>query len=182
MTEKFKNDYRIESTRLQAWNYAWPGTYFITICTQDRKPYFGKIENGKIQLSELGIAVETEWLKTPGIRPDMNLELDAFVVMPNHFHAILVIGENEYNQHRGRDAMHCVSTAINKFAPQSKNLSSIVRGFKSSITTYARKHDIAFQWQERFYDHIIRNDESYHRIKNYIATNPQNWETDTLKV
>jgi len=192
--EKFQNKYRIPSTRLQNWDYGANASYFITICTHNREHYFGEIINGEMILNELGRIVETEWMKTIEIRPDMNLEFGVFVVMPNHFHAIIIIGENEYNTQRDaqrRDAMHRVSTTnaatnetdstkpINKFGPQSKNLASIMRGFKSSITTYSIKNRMNdFAWQTRFHDHIIRDSAEFERIQNYIANNPMNWDSD----
>jgi putative transposase len=238
MPEKFLNKYRIPSARLQDWDYKSAAPYFVTICTHNREHYFGEIRDGEMQLSAIGQIVEAEWTKTPAIRPDMNLELGEFVVMPNHFHGILIIGENEFNttvppldrnsedintgmiddsngnvemrrgrtleivdecRDVGRDAMHCVSTAErvppplattyatkNKFAPQSKNLASIIRGFKSSVTTQVKKlygngdaNDITpFAWQPRFHDHIIRDAESFEHIQNYIANNPLNWMGD----
>jgi hypothetical protein len=81
-----------------------------------------------------------------------------------------------------RDAIHGVSTNANefknKFTPQSKNLSSIIRGFKSAVTTYARKNSIEFDWQTRFHDHIIRSNDAYQRISNYIINNPRKWQQD----
>ena len=82
-----------------------------------------------------------------------------------------------------RDAMHLFSTTgntidnsifdqKNKFGPQSKNLASIIRGFKSAVTTYARKNDIAVGWQARFHDHIVGSNKEYMRIADYIETNP----------
>ena len=195
MMEKYMNKYRIPPARLQNWDYGWDAAYFITICTKNRECFFGNIGIDGIQLSEIGKIVESEWIKTPEIRPDMNLELGAFVVMPNHFHAIIIIGKNKYNtknvmgdtnaQHC-RDAMHCVSTAnqsnINKsqnqFGPQSKNLASILRGFKSSVTTQAKQINPDFAWQPRFHDHIIRDDASYRQISQYTISNPQNWKKD----
>ena len=112
----------------------------------------------------------------------MNLELGEFVVMPNHFHGIMIIGENEFN---GEDAMHCVSTShaaqpatANKFGAQSKNLGSIMRGFKSSVTTHAKILNIEFGWQARYHDHIIRSHDEFVRISNYILNNPNNWKDD----
>jgi hypothetical protein len=70
---KFQNKYRIPSTRLQNWDYRWAGLYFITICTENREHYFGEITNRKMTLSEIGEIVESEWLKTFEMRPDMNL-------------------------------------------------------------------------------------------------------------
>src|SRR5215216_5208318 len=158
MSELFANKYRIPSARLQLWNYAKAGMYFITICTKNRECYFGEIAfDGRDAMhgvsmfypTEIGKIAQTEWFKTPGLRPDMNLELGEFVVMPNHIHGIILIGENEYNCDNRRDAMHGVSTTTttgiseckNQFAPQSKNIASIIRGYKSAITTYARKHN-----------------------------------------
>lgn len=159
-----------------------------------------------MDLSELGKIVEPEWLKTFQLRQDMNLQMGEYVVMPNHFHAIISIGINKYNSGRvdgfvgsvgndamGRDAMHRVFTDVtnetniakpidgvykNKFGPQSKNLASILRGFKSAVTTFARINNIQFDWQPRFHDHIIRTDESFQRISKYIANNPVNWKDD----
>ncbi|HEY9188846.1 MAG TPA: transposase [Ignavibacteria bacterium] len=196
---KYQNKYRIPSARLQHWNYGWNAAYFVTICTHNRQNFFGKIAFGKMVLSEIGEITRQEWLKTFEMRPDMNLTMGEFVVMPNHFHAIIIIGENEYNTQRiddrdgnryrdryRRDAMHCVSTYINndinttqnKFGPQSKNLASIVRGFKSAVTKRARSINPMFAWQRNYYEHIIRDDESYIKISKYIKNNPQNWNKD----
>jgi len=166
---KFKHKYRIESSRLKHWNYNSEGLYFVTINTEKQKNYFGEIINGEMVLNELGLVVYNEWMKTKEIRPDMNLELGEFVVMPNHFHGILGIGKNEYND-------KIIDIYRNTFGPQKKNLGSIVRGFKSAITTYAKKNKIEFGWQERFHDHIIRSYEEYLNITNYIKNNPKNWK------
>jgi REP element-mobilizing transposase RayT len=197
---------------LQNWDYGSDALYFVTICTAHRECYFGEIINGEMVLSELGKIVEPEWLKTIEMRPDMNLHMGEYVVMPNHFHAIISIGINKYNTGAfggvvggaiggavGRDARHRVSTDVtnvtnepnnnnipksidgiykNKFGPQSKNLASILRGFKSGVTTYARINNINFDWQPRFHDHIIRNNESFERISKYIVNNPANWKDD----
>jgi REP element-mobilizing transposase RayT len=217
--EKFQNKYRISSARLQNHDYASCGMYFVTICTKNRENYFGKIitsgidnEHFEMQLSEAGKIVESEWQKTPEVRPDMNLIIDEYQVMPNHFHAILIIGDNQFNTNKSiddphtnpadprRDAMLAslinsnpiseleiqmiMETNIvhkNKFAPQSKNLGSVMRGFKSAVTSYSKDHNIVFGWQPRYYDHIIRNYKEYHRIANYIRNNPANWENDKLR-
>ena len=177
MSEKFKNKYRIKSARLQNWDYGSNAAYFVTICTKDRACYFGEVIEGKMQLNEIGKIAESEWLKTFEMRPDMNLEMGEYVVMPNHIHAIIGIGKNKYNT-VCRDAMHCAST--NQFGPQSKNLASIIRGYKSSVKKYATMNHIDFVWQPRFHDHIIRNDESFHRISEYIINNPLNWHFKNL--
>ncbi|MFY7862184.1 MAG: transposase [Chitinophagales bacterium] len=192
MAQLFNNKYRISTARLQNWNYANEGMYFITICIKNRENYFGEIVDTILQPTNLGKIAHSEWFKSMEMRPDMNLELGEFVVMPNHIHGIIIIGENEFNTQRrdamhchGRDAMHCVSTMDNttneyknQFAPQSKNLSSIIRGYKSAVTTYARKNGIEFEWQPRFHDHIMRSMDDYHRISNYIINNPVKWQED----
>ncbi len=176
MTDKFHNNFRIPSARAQWWDYHWAGAYFITICTQNREHYFGEIVDGKMELSETGEIVETEWLKTFEIRADMNLWMGEFVVMPNHFHAIIGIGENAYNMQR--DNRDNNNEPHNQFGPQSKNLASIIRGFKSSVTMAARAISPHFQWQSRFYDHIVHDNESFKKKSNYIINNPVNWQED----
>jgi REP element-mobilizing transposase RayT len=190
MTKLFNNKYRIPSARLQHWNYANEGMYFITICTKNRKNYIGEIVSeetrclASLQPTEIGQIAHSEWYKTIELRPDSNLELGEFVVMPNHIHGIIIIGKNEYNMHQDQDtdAMDRVSANQtkykNQFAPQSKNLASIIRGYKSAVTTYARKNGIIFDWQPRFHDHIIRSMDEYHRISNYILNNPTKWYKD----
>lgn len=198
MSDKFLNKFRIESSRLKEWNYSKAAAYYLTICTRNREHYFGEIHDEKMSLSPIGKIVESEWKKTPEIRPDMNLKLDEFVVMPNHFHGILIIGQNAFNtaictdaMHgnllHSTDAMHGVSTNTpnNKFASQSKNLASIIRGFKSAVTSQVKKNGLEyaigsissqFAWHPRFYDHIIRDTESLNRIRQYIIDNPKKWK------
>jgi hypothetical protein len=205
LPQLFNNKYRIPSARLQNWNYANEAMYFITICTKNKENYFGEIVNTNndtnaiLQPTEIGKIAQIEWYKSIEMRPDMNLEFGEFVVMPNHIHGIIMIGANKFNTSlERRDAIHGVSNNIingvstdamhgvssnaiefkNKFAPQSKNLSSIIRGFKSAVTTYARKNSIEFDWQTRFHDHIIRSNDAYQRISNYIINNPRKWQQD----
>ena len=231
--ERFQGKYRISSARLRNWDYASSGMYFVTLCAKNREHFFGHITKPlidkahfEIQLSEIGKIVESEWLKTAEVRPDMNLTLDEHQVMPNHFHAILIIGENQFNKNEliegsgenpfttHRDAMPHVSIELNsesdpipgfesdfdpefemdlldatnlklpgknKFAPQAKNLGSVMRGFKSAVTMYALNHNIVFGWQPRYYEHIIRNFDEFQRIADYIRNNPANWGNDRLR-
>ena len=172
--DKFKNKYRIPSARLQGFDYGSNACYYITICTKNRVHYFGEIVNGEMQLSEIGEIAQSEWINTAELRADMNLWLDEFVVMPNHFHCIICIGDNEYNR--------VVTEHKNKFGAQRKNLSSILRGYKSAVTTYARNNNIDFVWQERFHDSIIRDSKSLDNVRSYIFNNPQNWNDDELNV
>jgi putative transposase len=191
MEEKYKSKYRISSARLSHWDYNREAVYFITICTKDQEHFFGKIHppspvqtrcfasvppqekdddnQSPMHLSQIGEIAKTEWLKTPKIRQDMNLQLSEFIVMPNHFHAIISIGKNEYN------SIHTTQEYSNRFGSQRKNLASIIRGFKSTVTIQARKIDPCFSWHPRFHDHIIRDEKAFHRISNYIKNNPEKW-------
>jgi putative transposase len=191
--EKYQNKYRIPSARAIFWDYSLPGLYFITICTQNQIAWFGKVKDGEMLLSDIGEIVRSEWLKTFELRPDMNLLMGEFIVMPNHFHAIIGIGDNAYNR-TCRDAMHAVSmdkntactdamhgastTQHNVFGSQSKNLASIVRGFKSAVSKRAIAIASDFQWQARYHDHIIRNEDSHQHIAQYIINNPAKWADD----
>jgi len=178
--ELFKNKYRIPSARLQSWDYSNAGMYFITICTRNRECYFGNIANAEMHLSEIGRIAETKWLETLELRKDMNIELAEFQVMPNHFHAILMIGNNQYNSSTdaGNNTTIATNDKTNNFKPQSKNLSSILRGYKSAVTGFANNNNIDFVWQSRFHDHIIRSMDEYYRIAEYIINNPARWLED----
>ena len=188
--DKFLGKYRNKSVRGNGWNYASPGSYFVTICTKNRIPFFGKIINGKQYLSDIGEIANSEWINTPAIRPDMNLNVDAFIIMPNHVHGIITIGYNQYNSIMrqagdGRVLMHqnpTITTAKkgykNEYGSQSKNLASIIRGFKSAVTIQARRINSDFGWQPKYHDVIIRDDASHQRIKKYINNNVTGWKTD----
>ena len=144
MSEKYQGRYRSESTRLNGWNYNSSAVYHVTINTSGGTHFFGNIEKGKMQLSQIGEIVREEWLNTMALRPDMNLELGEFVVMPNHFHALIHIGVNEFNQTRqGRLLRFPMEQDYpewkNTFGAQRKNLASIIRGFKSKVTSRVRR-------------------------------------------
>jgi putative transposase len=173
---KFNNKYRKESTRLKNWDYSWPGAYFVTILTSNRECYFGDLVDGKMNHNEIGKIAREEWLNTPAIRPDMNLELGEFVIMPNHFHGIITIGENEYNKITSLKTDNEVLESKIP-APQVKNLSSIIRGYKSSVTKRALLLNNDFKWHERFHDYVIRSHDEYLRISEYIRKNPTKWKS-----
>ena len=92
---KYRNKYRIPSTRLQKWDYGWNAIYFVTICTWHREHYFGEINNGAMCLSPIGTIANVLWHELKN--HFNNIELDAFVVMPNHIHGIIAINNNVNN-------------------------------------------------------------------------------------
>ncbi|MFA4967912.1 MAG: hypothetical protein WC624_06850, partial [Candidatus Margulisiibacteriota bacterium] len=105
-------------------------------------------------------------------------------VMPNHVHGILVIDDDGvFVETQNFASLHPQPPPPkplqnNQFGPQSKNLASIIRGFKIGVKKYATMHNIYFAWQSRFYDHIVRNHKSLSRIRKYIVENPMKWEND----
>jgi len=165
-----------ESVRLFGWDYSQSALYYITIVSKDREPDFGKIVNNTIQLSPLGIAVETCWKQIP--EHHAGVSLDQYVIMPNHLHGIVIVGNGIYP---GRDVQLNVPTKTipHRLSPVKGSLSVIVRTFKAAVTTWARRNGHGyFAWQPRFHDHIIRDEEDLARIREYIRENPLNWATD----
>ncbi len=186
MSDRFKNKYRIESTRLKHWDYGWNATYFITICTKNRECFFGDVVDGDMVLNEIGKIANDCWLEIPEHFPFV--KLGNHVIMPNHVHGIVVIDKPDDGRNDGRNvetqnfaSLQSVSSTKNKFGPQSKNLASIIRGFKIGVTKNARLIKPDFAWQSRFHDHIIRDDASFHRISEYIINNPLNWSDDQFR-
>ena len=178
MTERFRNKYRITSTRLQNWDYSWNASYFITICTKNREHFFGEINNGEMVLSDIGKFADHFWSKIPDHFP--YIILDAFVVMPDHIHGIIIIDNpNNWNvkiQNTNQNTEVKQTKGEERFQNQGKNtISSIIGSYKSVVSKNSRKIETDFGWQPRFYDHIIRDEKSFKRIQNYINNNPKNW-------
>jgi putative transposase len=170
----FLDQWRIESIRLKDWDYASPGMYFVTICTRDKNPYFGKIVDGKMILSEIGLIAENYWREIPEHFP--YTVLDEFIIMPDHIHGIIEITESIV------ETLHCnVSTeptnTMSKISPKPESLPTIIRSYKSICTKTINKkqNDNNFQWQSRYYDRVIRDPDELGRVREYIINNPINW-------
>ena len=164
---KFKNLYRIESTRLPNWDYT-QGSYFITVCTYLRAQSLAQVKDGNAQLTPMGIIAAEEWQSTASIRS--NVTLDAWVVMPDHVHAIIHI----YKEH------HADQGAVPP-RPQlrSGSLGAIVGQWKSAATKRIRAAGhTEFAWQTRFYDVIIRDATMLEQTRQYIDENPRRWSQD----
>ncbi|TSA16141.1 transposase [bacterium] len=175
------------SIRLRGYDYAQPGEYFITSCTSGREHLFGEIENGIMKLSELGRIVTEEWLRTPTIRS--NVELDEFIVMPDHFHGIIDLhaernGEHEQDSSCGGELQF--APTVTPFRSPSKTIGAIIRGFKAAATKRAnelRKTPGLPLWQRNYYEHIIRDQMELDRIREYILLNPAKWmDEEEIKV
>ena len=162
------------SIRLQGYDYAEAGAYFVTVCTYNREFLFGEITNGEMRLNEIGQVVIEEWLRTADVRK--NIELDAFVVMPNHFHGIVVITGN------GRGVLQYAPTANQpSLRSPSQTIGAIVRGFKSITTKRINiiRNTLGVPvWQRNYYEHIIRTEDESNLLREYIVNNPAQWELD----
>ncbi len=178
---KYKGRYRISSARAW-WHQYNGGTYFVTICTKNREHLFGEIKDGVITLSMIGEYLNQQILSTPEVRPDMNLEIPTFTIMPNHVHLLVVIGDNVYNTPvdymSEQKCMDSLDALENSFSPQRKNLASVIRGIKTATTSFALKNDIWFGWQARYHDHIVRDIDELNAISCYIENNVAKWKED----
>lgn len=164
------------SIRLKGYDYSQAGLFFITICCENRICRFGKIQNGEMILNEYGRIAYNEWEKTPDIRN--HVELGEFIIMPNHIHGIIRLGElhspeNKSTSHSNRGEFN------SPLRSPSQTVGAIVRGYKSSVTKQLNLMGFHGKlWQRNYYEHIIRNEQSHHRISNYIINNPAKWQTD----
>ena len=161
---------RRRSLRLREYNYASPGAYFITICTKDRLSLFGDITKGNMRLTEYGRIVFQEWEISTKIRQEITL--DAFVVMPNHLHGIIFIEESNVG---------ATGWSPSRSGPRRRSLGSFLSGFKSATTRQInelRQTPGLLVWQRNYYEHVIRNEQSLNRIREYIAGNPARWDVD----
>ena len=198
MEEKYQNKYRIESNRWQLWDYSKPGSYFITICILDRRCILGNVLNHKMVLSECGQIVKNEFLKIPEYHK--RIILDEWVVMPNHVHCIISLGDYGYNNGISviGDDDHPVEK-IHEFSlsgatiPTADDLKQyrirrrkmvipkIVGKFQMQTSKYIniiRNTQGQKNWQPNYHDHVIRNNLAYQRIKQYIINNPAKWNDD----
>jgi REP-associated tyrosine transposase len=189
-TGKFKNKYRISSIRLPYWDYSQAATYFITICTKNRIPYFGHIQGDVMVLSDIGEMAKKYWLEIPNHFPFA--KLDAFVVMPDHIHGIIIIDkpierrdainrvptDNDTENDTVTEPINTGGCTGNKNPMLNDNLSRIIRWYKGRVSFESHKIRSDFSWQSRFYEHIIRNEKSFYRISNYIINNPLHWQKD----
>lgn len=160
------------SIRLRGYDYSQVGAYFVTVCTKDRRCLFGNAADGEMQLNDAGRIVADEWIKTAEMRN--NVELDEWVVMPNHFHGILVVTN-------GRGTARRAPTLEQFGQPVSGSIPTIIRSFKSAVTkriNEMRGMPGAKSWQRNYYEHIIRNNDELNRIREYIANNPVQWGMD----
>ncbi len=188
--------HRRRSVRLKDFDYSQPGGYFITVCVHDRRYLFGEIIDAEMKMNEIGKIVQEEWHRTSEIRP--NVELDKFVVMPNHAHGIIILHDHdeycggttnaiETNYH-GRGTLQRAPTdgsripTVERFGKSTSNsIPTIVRLFKSATTKRVNefRHTPGMPlWQRNYFEHIIRSEKDLNAIRKYILNNPIQWSLD----
>ncbi len=158
------------SIRLSHYDYRESGFYFVTLCVHDRACILGEVVDGVMRLNGLGKVIAAEWRRTADIRPQV--VLNEFVVMPNHFHAIVTMEVSR----RG-----VLPYARPSFQSPSQTIGAVIRGFKSATTK--RINEIrgtvgVAVWQRNYYEHVIRHENELTRIREYVVNNPLQWSLD----
>ena len=175
------------SIRLAEYDYSQVGAYFITVCAHDRRCLFGDIVDGEMRLNVYGKTVRQTWDGLPGHYP--HVELDAFVIMPNHIHGVieLTVGVGAGLKPAPTGPVPIISVTTKPVPTISTptivrhGLPEIVRAFKTfsarQINAMLGTPGIAV-WQRNYYEHIIRDEAEWDRIREYIETNPARWADD----
>lgn len=180
------------SIRLKGYDYSQAGAYFITVCCQDKELRFGKIENDKMVLNEFGTIAYNEWNQLP--ERFSNFELDVFQIMPNHMHGIIVLVGAGFTPAQNDKTAEASKAAANP--DRTGTIGDIIGAYKSLVANECLKifksrwvgvnigagvnpaPTMGKLWQRNYYEHIIRNEQSYQTISNYIITNPSKWKDD----
>ncbi len=171
---KFRKNNR-HSIRMKGYDYSKAGVYYITICTQNRKCLFGDIINGEMQLNDTGSVVVDEWMKIPGTQ--QGIELEEWVVMPNHFHGIIIFTESV-------GAIHESPLPMTQKQRRNMGLPKLIGRFKmlsSKKINEIRQTPGVKLWQRNYWEHIIRNNDELINIREYIRNNPRKWSSDQNK-
>jgi putative transposase len=150
------------SLRLPTYNYAQPGGYFVTMCTQHRRCLFGEITDGEMHPNDAGRMAGEVWEALP--TRFTHISLDGFVVMPNHPHGIVLIEEEQAGQGLGQIIGAYKSLATNRYITGVRQLDW--DPFPGRL------------WQDNYFEHVIRNQAALDRIRQYIVGNPLSWERD----
>jgi REP element-mobilizing transposase RayT len=170
----YRGKYRIEPTRLHDWDYRSRGWYFVTLCTAQRKCFFGTVVDNAVVLTEFGRIAESG-LQTLYQHYD-DVRVDEYVVMPNHVHAIVAIeGAHAFSPSQSNPKIHRSMFS----SPQAGSLSAILRSYKAGVTLRCRELGLnQVVWQSRFHDHLLRGNRVISAVREYIRNNPANWHED----
>ena len=178
-----RHKHRRRSIRLPGSDYSWPGVYYVTICTYGRDCLFGAVAGGRVRLSEYGRAARDEWLRSAAVRP--GITLDAFVIMPNHLHGIIILTPESQSPdpagaHGGVGAHSCAPLQP-PLQRRPRSLSSFIACYKATVTrriNQMRDTAGARVWQRNYYERIVRDEEELARARGYITENPRRWADD----
>ena len=161
-------------TRLREYDYRQNGAYAVTLCVHERRWAFGKVENSVVRLNQFGQVAMEHWLAIPQRR--LNVELDGFVIIPNHIHGILLL--------RGQPPTDDTPETRQFGQAQRNALGSVIGSYKSGVTRNinALRGQATCVWQSRFYEHTIRHDQDLEHQRQYIVNNPLKWTEDEFYV
>jgi REP element-mobilizing transposase RayT len=188
MYDRYKHHRR--SIRLPGYDYSLPGAYYVTLCTYGKDCIFGDVNGRAVRLNEYGLVARREWLRSAAVRPGINL--DAFVIMPNHLHGIIILTA-ESQSGVGADGVGAVGVGANAVGAPSgaplqpalyrppRSLSSFVACYKATVTRRInRSRDTrgARVWQRNYYERVIRDDDELAGARGYIIDNPGRWADD----
>ena len=178
MTRYDPDKHHHRSIRLRGFDYARPGAYFVTICTRERACLFGDVVDGALVSNEYGRVMGSCWQALPRHFP--HVRLDAFVVVPNHVHGVIVITDLPLQPQWGRGEAFAAHASPLQ-GTKSGSLGAIVQSFKSVSTrkiNQIRGTPGMPLWQRNYYEHVIRNEDEWNEIRTYIIENPRHWEWD----
>ncbi len=174
------NKHHRRSIRLPGYDYTSPGAYFVTVCVHGGECLLGEIVDGEMRLNEWGQVASHYWMRVPDHFD--HVQLDTWVVMPNHLHGILVIADPLVGAQHAAPLPHAPLREP-RTNVQPRSLGAIVRSFKSAATRRINQvrgtPGIRF-WQRNYWEHIIRDEQALHRIREYIQNNPARWTEDQL--
>ncbi len=164
--------------RLKGYDYTQAGAYFVTILVRYREHLLGGVLVGAVQLSKSGEIVDECWREIPEHFSDV--ECDAYAIMPNHIHGVLVV-RGVGARHASPLQRHPLRVSNWPTGPKPSSVGAIVGSFKSAATKRINRfrRTIGFVvWQRNYYEHIIRDEDSLNKIREYIFHNPARWEYD----
>ena len=171
-----RKQYHRRSIRLPGYDYTQPGAYYITICTYQKQCWFGDVVNGIMHCNQLGHIAHSFWLALPCRFP--HIQLEAFVIMPNHLHGILMILDGQSNTM----ITDYHPRKMEKFGkPVTGSIPTVIRSFKSAVTkriNLLRRSSSPPIWQRNYYESIIRIESGLDKVRDYIVNNPQHWDSD----
>lgn len=186
MIENHEERHGRRSIRLKGYDYTKPGAYFVTLVAVDRTYLFGNLKDGKMELNDFGKIAEMCWHEIP--QHFSHAQLDAFIIMPNHIHGIIIINERQSSigteDCRGNACVtqtKAMTNKVGKAKPIPGSLGVIVGSYKSAISKRInefRKMPGKKVWHRNYYESIARSESGLNRIRQYIISNPDNWDKD----